>query len=135
MLDAVLLLCDHVAVAEGKLYIHGAGWTQIRAMSPTPMGLAIKIRVPWNESNIQHPVVLQLMTEDGHPALNQEGQPWRAEGSFEVGRPPGMRHGTPLDAPMAINFPAIPLLPGRYRWELLVDGKLLASSEFDSVTM
>lgn len=132
-MEAIVLLCDHVAVAEGKFYINGAGWTQVRAMQPAAMGLAIYIRVGWDKSNVPHVVVLQLMTEDGNPALDQEGSPWRAEGTFEVGRPAGMRHGTPLSAPMALNFPAVPLLPGRYRWELLVDGKMLSSVEFDSV--
>jgi hypothetical protein len=128
-MEAILLLCDHAAVAEGKLYINGAGWTWLKARTPAPVSLAILVRVGWDEANIQH----SLMTEDGHPALNPDGEPWKAEGFVEVGRPPGMRHGTPLDAPLALNFPAVPLLPGRYRWELIVSDNLLASAEFDAV--
>ncbi len=131
-MEGVLLLCDHVAVAEGKLYINGAGWSMTRANTAVPMGLAIFVRIGWDQTNIRHQVTLQLMTEDGHPALNQEGKPWRAEGTVEVGRPPGIRHGTPIEAPMALNFPAVPLLPARYRWELLVNGDLVSSAEFDA---
>ncbi len=133
-MEAILLLCDHAAVAEGKLYINGAGWTAVRANVPAPMGLAVLVRVGWNQSNVRHRVVLQLMTEDGRAALDPEGKPWRAEGSLEVGRPAGLKPGTPLDAPMALVFPAVPLLPGRYRWELLVNNVLLGSADFDAMT-
>ncbi len=129
-----MLLCDHAAVAEGKLYINGAGWTSVRANHPASMALAVLVRVGWHQANIRHQVVLQLMTEDGRAALNPEGKPWRAQGTLEVGRPPGVRHGTPLPAPMAVVLPAVPLLPGRYRWEVVVNNDLLSSAEFDAVS-
>lgn len=134
-MDATLLLCDHAAVADGKLYINGAGWTVVRAHAPASMGLAAVLRINWDETNIRHELAFQLMTEDGRPALNPEGSPWRAEGAIEVGRPPGIRHGTPMIAPMALVFPAVPLIPGRYRWELILSqgAGVLAVAEFDAV--
>ena len=46
------------------------------------------------------------------------------EAAFEVGRPVGMRPGTPITAPFALNLGPQPLIPGtRYEWRLTVDGE------------
>ena len=43
---------------------------------------------------------------------------------FEVGRPPGLKPGTPLDFPVAVNSGPLPLEPGgRYEWRLSIDGR------------
>jgi hypothetical protein len=44
-------------------------------------------------------------------------------GDFEVGRPPGLKPGTPLDFPVAMNSTPLPLEPGRYEWRLTIDGQ------------
>ena len=43
-------------------------------------------------------------------------------GEFEVGRPRGLKPGTPLDFPVAVNSTPLPLEPGRYEWRLTIDG-------------
>ena len=40
---------------------------------------------------------------------------------FEVGRPAGLKPGTPLDFPVAINSGPLLLEPGRYEWRLTID--------------
>ena len=51
-------------------------------------------------------------------------QPVVIEGAFEVGRPPGIKPGVPIDVPLAINVGALPLAPGgRYEWRLSIDGE------------
>jgi hypothetical protein len=43
---------------------------------------------------------------------------------FEVGRPPGLKPGTPIDLPLAINVGPMPIPPGgRYEWRLSIDGE------------
>ena len=43
---------------------------------------------------------------------------------FEVGRPPGLKPGTPLDFPVAVNSGPLPIPPGgRYEWRLSIDGR------------
>ena len=42
---------------------------------------------------------------------------------FEVGRPAGLKPGTPLDFPVAVNSGPLPLEPGRYEWRLTIDGE------------
>jgi hypothetical protein len=40
------------------------------------------------------------------------------EGDIEVGRPPGIPHGSMLDTSFVLNLPPLPLPPGRYEWRL-----------------
>ena len=45
----------------------------------------------------------------------------RAEGEFEVGRPAGLRAGTPVDAPLVVPFGPLELEEGRYELRLTID--------------
>jgi hypothetical protein len=126
---ATLLLADAVEEAGGKLYVLGGGWSVRRGGGPFQMALAIKLEVPWTEANAPHAVVAELVTQDGPPAVMND-QPVRIEGQIEVGRPPGIPAGTPLDAPMALTINGIQLEPGGYRWQLSVDGDVVAEASF-----
>jgi hypothetical protein len=127
---AVMLLCDAAEEAGGKLFILGGGWTINRSGgAPMTMALAIKLEVPWNDANTPHRVLAELVTQDGTPALI-EGEPVRIEGQVEVGRPPGVPAGTPLDAILALNIAGIPLPAGAYRWQLTVGTEMLAEASF-----
>lgn len=123
------MLADAAQEVGGKLYILGGGWS-IKAAVPSPMAIALKIGVPWTETNKRHDVRLLLLGEDGQPpgVVGPDGQPASAEvvigAQLEVGRPPGLPAGTELDAPLAINVGAIPLMPGRgYVWRLEINGE------------
>lgn len=123
-----MLLADAAQEVGGKLYILGGGWS-IKAAVPTPMAIALKIGIPWTETNKRHDLRLQLLGEDGQEpeVIGPDGQPTTAEivvaAQFEVGRPPGLPPGTELDAPLAVSVGSIPLRPGRgYVWRLEIDG-------------
>jgi hypothetical protein len=120
-----LLLADYAQVSEGKLNIIGGGWS-VTGPLPASSAIAAKIEVPWDQANKRHHVVLELKDEDGEPvvlpASNGDPKPVRVDADLEVGRPPGLAAGTPLDAPMAVNIGALPLIPGkRYTWELSIN--------------
>lgn len=119
-----MLLCDFAQAAEGKLYVMGGGWS-IRA-EMAPMALAIKIDVPWSETNRPHQWNLTLVDADGAPVMVEgpEGaRPIQISDGFEVGRPAGLPEGTAIDVPIAINVAPIPLPPNkRYVWRLEIDG-------------
>jgi len=123
---AVMMLADYAVVADGKLTIVGGGWS---TAGPAPVAFAIagKLEVPWDQTNMQHKAVIELIDADGQPVLvpTEDGeQPFRLELGFEVGRPPGVRPGTPLDFPFAINLPPQPFPPGaRYEFQLTIDGQ------------
>ena len=123
-MKVTLLLADAAQAVGGKLYVLGGGWS-VTGPGPVPMALALKIEVPWTEANRTHSITLELLDEDGAP-VQPEGQPQpvRIEGQFEVGRPPGLPEGTPIDASLALNIPPIQLTPGRrYSWRLQIDGE------------
>ena len=119
-LRVTMLLADSAQVADRKLYVLGGGLSVI-GPRPQPMGVAIRIEVPWDRANTPHQWRLDLLDEDGHPVMLNE-QPLVVHGRFEAGRPAGLQAGTPLSVPLAITFPSLPVIPGRsYAWQLSID--------------
>ncbi len=120
-----MMLCDAAQVAEGKLYILGAGWSLI-GPDPMPMAVALKIDVDWNEAEQVHHWELYLTDADGQPVLvnTEDGsQAVEVRGDFQVGRPEGVPEGSPIDVALAINIGPMPLVPSnRYTWRFTVDG-------------
>ena len=123
---ATLVLADYAVVSEGKLTIVGGGWSQT-GPEPAPFGIGLLIQVPWDQSNTVHTFAVQLLDADGEPVVletsEEDEQPVAFGGDFEVGRPPGLKPGTPLDFPVAMNSTPLPLEPGRYEWRLTIDGQ------------
>jgi hypothetical protein len=123
---ATLLLADYAVVADGKLTIVGGGWSQT-GPEPAPFGIALLIQVPWDQANTRHTFSVELLDADGEPVLVEteevDDQSVAFGGDFEVGRPPGLKPGTPLDFPVAMNSTPLPLEPGRYEWRLTIDGE------------
>jgi hypothetical protein len=118
-----MLLADYAEAINGKLYIMGGGWS-ITGPEPPNFGIAIKIEVPWDQTNRRHDILLRLLDADGQsvtvPGPMGE-QPVEVRGEFEVGRPPGLPHGTPIDSVLAINVQSLPVPPGgRYVWKLWI---------------
>lgn len=125
-----MLLCDAAQESGGKLYVLGGGWSVVRSPgTPTAMALAIKISIPWDQANQKHSVKARLLTDDGESVHLGDG-PVEASGGLEVGRPPGLKPGTPLGAPLAISFGSLALEPGGYVWELEIEGTAMARTPF-----
>jgi hypothetical protein len=121
-LSVTMLLADAAQVADGKLFVMGGGLTAV-GPRPQPLAIALLISVPWDRANIAHRWVLELLDEDGHP-VPDPSQPVLVGGRFEAGRPAGLKPGTPLCVPLAINFATLPLQPGHsYVWQLRIDDR------------
>jgi hypothetical protein len=121
-----MLLCDSAQVADGKLFVLGGGWS-VTGPGPIVCGIAIKIDVPWDLANTKIPLRLSLLTEDGnvisHPTPLGD-QVVQIQAEFEVGRPAGVKPGTPIDVPLAFNLGPFDLEPGaRFQWVLSVNGE------------
>jgi len=122
-----MMLADSAQEVGGKLYILGGGWS-ITGPDPVPMAIALKLEVPWDRTNEQHSLLLELLDEDGSPVMvegpEEHGQvPLQVTGDFEAGRPPVIKPGTPIDSALAVNFGPLPLEEGRrYQWRLSIDG-------------
>jgi hypothetical protein len=138
-----MLLCDSAQAVGGKLYILGAGWSQLLLPDvPTPMTLAVKLEIDWHQANDPHRVTVSLLDGDGQQVSVQahsaeaEGEepqlvdvPVTNELIVETGRPPGLAPGTSLDAPLVFSF-VLALPAGSYVWELQVDGEPEARAAF-----
>ena len=123
-MKATLLLADYAAVSDGKLTIVGGGWSQT-GPEPASFGIALLIQVPWDQANTVHAFSVELLDADGAPVVVDDENGEQAVafgGEFEVGRPPGIKPGTPLDFPVAVNSTPLPLEHGRYEWRLTIDG-------------
>jgi hypothetical protein len=128
VLKVTMMLADHATEAGGKLYISGGGWS-ITGPAPTPGAIALDVKVPWDERDHEFQLVLDLLDADGQPVQGQTPmgvQPVRIEATLKLDNvqvDPAVKPGTPLDAPLGINYGAIPLAPGaRYEWRLSVNG-------------
>jgi len=62
------MLADSAQEVGGKLYILGGGWS-ITGPDPVPMAIALKLEVPWDRTNEQHSLLLELVDEDGNPVI------------------------------------------------------------------
>jgi hypothetical protein len=130
-IEATMLLCDSAQSVGGKLFILGGGWSLIKKTDqPMSMALAVKLSIPWSRTNERHRIEAQLETDQG-VSVSHEGQDVRADGEIEVGRPPGLKPGTALDAAFVLTFQGLALEPGGYVWVLRAgDDAVLARAPF-----
>lgn len=128
-MDAVLLLADAAqADANNKVHALGLGWSVTTTPTP-PAALVALIKVPWHATNQKHTAVLRLLDADGHPVVlggPDGGEVIEVSSDFEVGRPPGVPLGTPMDLPIVIGLgPGMPLAgEAHYVWQLEIDGEV-----------
>ena len=125
-MKVTMLLADAAQAVDNKLYILGGGWSII-GPTPSPSAIALKLEVPWDQTNKKHSIELALFDADGKAvvvATPQGDQPVQVNGQFEVGRLPGLAPGTPIDLALAFNFGAFPLPPGgRFTWRLSINNE------------
>jgi hypothetical protein len=116
-----LLVADSADVVNGKLYLLGGGWDNLKVPHlpgpPTvPFSVAVGIDVPWSLTNQKLRFSVDVLDADGGEVVELVG------GEFEVGRPPGLRAGTPQR--FQLTVPAQPQfgVPGRYVIRCSVNG-------------
>lgn len=125
-----LILADAVQAVNGKLYMLGGGWTTLHAAKiPTthPLGIALGLRVPWEETNQLHRLEINLVDSDGASII----PPMQAE--LEMGRPPGLRPGSDQTAAIAVNAAVQFTKAGRYEVQAAVEGQIVRAVAFDVV--
>lgn len=136
-MDATLVLCDFAEAVGGKLYISGAGWTNIVAQAPAPVALGVIVQVPWDQTNSQHQLIIRLVDQDGNQVSLERAPnelvPVMQQGKFELGRPPGIPHGSALSMTLAIRWPTLPLPEGSYAFVLEINDSEVARASFRAV--
>ena len=70
-----------------------------------------------------------LKDEDGQEIVVDGIGAVRNEGQFEIGRPPGIKAGSDLNAVMVFKFGGLLLVPGGYVWELQVGTTMEVASQ------
>jgi hypothetical protein len=130
-MNVTMLLADAAQIADGKLYILGGGWS-LSGPDPVPSAIAIKVEVEAHEFERAHHWELFLEDADGHLVefSTPEGvQTIEVRNDFTIPIPEGLPAGTPVDVPIAVNFPPLPLPPNsRFTWRLVIDGESLDGS-------
>ena len=124
------LLADAAQVANGKLFVLGGGWARLTAdVLPVSRAyeLAVRVVVPWTETNRKLSFDLQMVDEDGKHLLDPVV---RAE--ISVGRPVQLKEGTDQVVPLTLRLPNVRLeKEGRYAFTLSHEGEEVARTAFD----
>jgi hypothetical protein len=99
----------------------GAGWS-VTGVPAAPHAIVLLAKVPWDRTNQQLGLKLELVDADGRPVVlddpNGNPIPFGQSAGLEVGRPAGIAAGSMLNAAFAPSVPSMPLAPGRYTWRL-----------------
>jgi len=112
-----MVVADAATAADGKHYIHGAGWDTIFAQyfpttHPT-LAIAFLLRVPWNETNIPCRVEVDIADADAVSIL--PNPPGPIGGPITIGRPSNAIPGSDLVVPLVFNLTNVPFSkPGDY---------------------
>jgi hypothetical protein len=128
-LDATLFLADAAQVApDGKLHALGIGWQATSSPVAAPASVAFILHVPWDETNRKIKWTLDLLSGDGKPVVIQTGSDSfsniHMENEIEVGRPPGIKQGSSINVPFAVNVGPLPLSANStFEWVLRVRDK------------
>jgi hypothetical protein len=126
-----LVLAEAAAAVEGRHYIHGAGWDALVAASfPVVhpiMSVAVRLRVPWTDTNQPHALELDVVDADEHSIL-----PEPLRGSVNLGRPPHLAPGSDQVLCLAHNLVGLRFeRPGTYVVTFKVEGAEEVRSPFN----
>jgi hypothetical protein len=127
--ELTVMLCDYAEAVNGKLYIAGGGWSELRGSGPADIALAVKMGLAWTDADRPVPLEAALLTEDGH-TVEAAGEPVRFSAEVQASRSEDLPPGTPLDVAVAIRFSNLVLTPGGYRFEVSLDGQLSTTVPF-----
>jgi hypothetical protein len=129
------ILCNHAEAVNNQLYISGGGieLAQAPAGAIPPLvvtlGIGMVLTVGWAQTNEQHQIDIELLTEDGVPVDVPTGPgifgPLKVQSSFNVGRPATLAIGDDQHVCLAANFPGLPLpVFGKYEFVIKVDDQV-----------
>lgn len=123
-----LFLARYAEAQAHLLNVIGGGVTEI-GPDPSAFAIAALIEVPWDETNRQHVLKVEIVDEDERSlmvATPGGDQPFEISAQFDVGRPAGIVPGRPFLVPVAVNLQPLPLQPGkRYLVRFKVDDQIL----------
>jgi hypothetical protein len=133
-------LAESVAVADGRLFVQGAGWAHLQVprlpVSPGRLGIALLLSIPLARVDERIPIALRIEGPDGEPVpLAEPGSETliaaELEGSLLADPAP---EGSPLDfqlMPLGFNLDGMRLIAeGEHAVIVEIDGELAARVAF-----
>ena len=150
-MDAKVMLCDFAEVSGGKLFITGAGISMLasgagQAPYPVNVCLATLVSIPWNETNQDHVLSIELISEAGgsqrrvmlSDQLADDMDP-ADRGMFLVNframRMPTMVDGDESTMPLTVPLFGLPLPEhGPYFFSVRIDGREMDRASFRLVS-
>jgi hypothetical protein len=146
-MDAKVILCDFAEVSGNKLFITGAGISllasgAVAAPFPINISLAILVSVPWNETDSEHTLTIELVSEakghqervvlnDSLPEGADESQRGLIAFRFSAARTPTMMAGDESTIPIAVPMFGLPLTDlGPYFFSVHIDGREMDRASF-----
>ena len=125
-------LAESVAVADGRLFVQGAGWAHLQVprlpVAPGRLGIGVLLSIPLTRLGERIPLALRMEGPDGSPvALAEPGSEdlvaAELEGSLQA-EPP---------APGSLDFQVMPLAFNLDGVRLLAEGEHAVIIEVDGV--
>lgn len=125
------ILADGVHASAGKIYVLGGGWDTIFVREfPArhhTLGLGLRIRVPWNRTDEELALTIDLVDEDGKSLFGERTPVQR----FRVGRPPGLPDGSDVGFVRTMTFNGLVFpKPGGYAFLVRIDDEECARVRF-----
>jgi hypothetical protein len=128
-----VMLCNYAEVQNNLLYVSGAGIERsfVPPGAPPPFGLqlalAMIVTVPWEGTDADHQLHLELLDEAGQvvtvPMGPEQVGSVTADIQFRAPRPPGAEPGDDVRISLAASMAGLPLEKlGLYQWVFSVDG-------------
>jgi hypothetical protein len=121
-----LILADRAESINGKLYLMGGVWDQIGVLDfarPVTFSVALGILIPWNATNLDHKLQVQLLDEDGN-------QLFGVDGGFKAGRPPQLPQGASQHHVLAITVSATLPAAGAHTVVATINGEARRTTSF-----
>ena len=146
-MDAKVMLCDFAEVSGGKIFITGAGISLLASGSttapfPVNVCLAILVSIPWTETDSQHTMTIELVSEatgaqqrvllsDQLPEGHDPGDQGMIVFIFSATRLPTMIDGDESTMPISVPLFGLPLPElGPYFFSVRIDGREMDRASF-----
>jgi len=126
-----LILADAVAIADGKCFVHGGGFTRYDiAFLPAPIPISIFARLLIEDGDYEapHHFEFSLFGPTGDlnvPSVGMQAIPPPDRPDLVEGEEPAFQ--------VSAEIPAVAVRVGVYRFEMTVDGTLARTLEFPVV--
>lgn len=123
-----LILADAVAIADGKCFVHGGGFTRYDiAYLPAPIPISVLARLLIEEGDYEEPHHLTFSLFGPTGELNVPPVGVQAIPPPDI---PTLAEGEEPVHQVSVDIPAIAVRTGVYRFEMTIDGTLARTLEF-----